>query len=202
MAEKPIENVLLIVAHPDDETLWAGGTILSHPDWKCFVISICRKQDANRAFRFFEVLKQLKAEGIMADLDDGPKQIPLDKKELETTILSLIPDVSYDLLITHNPDGEYTRHLRHEEIGQEVIRLWKDDQIKADQLWTFAYEDGGKIFYPRPMEDVDFHLVLSTKIWQQKYQLITESYGFEPTSWEAKTCPKEEAFAFIQHEIP
>ena len=23
----------MIVAHPDDETLWAGGTILKHPEW-------------------------------------------------------------------------------------------------------------------------------------------------------------------------
>jgi len=33
-SKKPIlsaKTVAIIVAHPDDETLWAGGTILSHP---------------------------------------------------------------------------------------------------------------------------------------------------------------------------
>jgi LmbE family N-acetylglucosaminyl deacetylase len=28
------KNVAIIVAHPDDETLWAGGTILNHPYWR------------------------------------------------------------------------------------------------------------------------------------------------------------------------
>ncbi len=26
-------RVALVVAHPDDETLWAGGTLLQHPGW-------------------------------------------------------------------------------------------------------------------------------------------------------------------------
>lgn len=29
-----IKTVGIIVAHPDDETLWAGGTILQHPEWR------------------------------------------------------------------------------------------------------------------------------------------------------------------------
>jgi len=28
------ENASVIVAHPDDETLWAGGTIMMHPESK------------------------------------------------------------------------------------------------------------------------------------------------------------------------
>jgi LmbE family N-acetylglucosaminyl deacetylase len=38
------KNVAIIVAHPDDETLWAGGTILNHPSWKCFIISHVSKE--------------------------------------------------------------------------------------------------------------------------------------------------------------
>ena len=46
------KSVLIIVAHPDDETLWAGGTILSHPEWSVFVISLCRASDTDRAPKF------------------------------------------------------------------------------------------------------------------------------------------------------
>ncbi len=46
------KKVAIIVAHPDDETLWAGGTILSHPAWECFIICLCRGSDADRAPRF------------------------------------------------------------------------------------------------------------------------------------------------------
>ncbi len=194
MQEKPIENVLIIVAHPDDETLWAGGTILSHPEWKCFIISVCRGSDADRSFRFKNALKILQAEGTMADLDDGPKQTPLDKMNLEFTIELLVPKQSFDLIITHNPTGEYTRHLRHEEVSMAVFHLWFAKIIKAPALWTFAYNDGGKAYFPRPMENASHLVVLSREIWEKKYSLIKNTYGFQETSWEAKICPKSEAF--------
>jgi LmbE family N-acetylglucosaminyl deacetylase len=48
MAELKSKTVAVIVAHPDDETLWAGGTILSHPTWNCFIISLCSGSDPDR----------------------------------------------------------------------------------------------------------------------------------------------------------
>jgi hypothetical protein len=35
---------------------------------------------------------------------------------------------------------------------------------------------------------------LTKHIWERKYSLITEIYGFEKDSWEARTTPKSEAF--------
>ncbi len=57
----------------------------------------------------------------MGNLDDGAKQRRLDKKAVKNAILELLPKQKYDLIITHSPFGEYTRHLRHEEIGNAVI---------------------------------------------------------------------------------
>ena len=202
MNEKSIESVLIIVAHPDDETLWAGGTILIHPEWRCFVISLCRGSDKDRAFRFHNALKVLNAQGVIADLNDGPTQDPLNVSELDKTILELLPTQSFDLMITHNPKGEYTRHLRHEEVSKAVIQLWNANKIAARELWTFAYEDSGKAYFPRPMKTVDLHFQLPEKILEKKYQLITETYGFEESSWEAKTCPKTEAFFRYQKLAP
>jgi LmbE family N-acetylglucosaminyl deacetylase len=31
--DKVFKSVAIIVAHPDDETLWAGGEILNNPLW-------------------------------------------------------------------------------------------------------------------------------------------------------------------------
>jgi LmbE family N-acetylglucosaminyl deacetylase len=100
------KTVAIIVAHPDDETLWAGGTILSHPSWRCFIICLCRGNDKERSPRFYSALKILKSEGIMGSLDDGPEQRPLDGKEVEGTILDLLPPHHFDLIISHNPSGE------------------------------------------------------------------------------------------------
>jgi hypothetical protein len=50
-------NCAMIVAHPDDETLWAGGLMLLHPESRWTVMTICRKSDADRAARFQRVMQ-------------------------------------------------------------------------------------------------------------------------------------------------
>jgi LmbE family N-acetylglucosaminyl deacetylase len=186
--------IAVIVAHPDDETLWSGGTILSHPVWDPFIVCICRASDSDRAPRFAEALALLKAKGVMGDLDDGPSQQPLNEEELKRTIQSLLPAKPFDLIITHNPRGEYTRHIRHEEVSKAVISLWYDGRITSRELWTFAYEDGQKKYLPRPVKNAPVKQTLSPQIWEMKHSLITETYGFEKDSWEARTTPKTEAF--------
>jgi LmbE family N-acetylglucosaminyl deacetylase len=187
-------DVAVIVAHPDDETLWAGGTLLSHPEWTCHVITLCRAGDPERAPRFFDALEQLGATGAMGDLDDGPDQIPLEEADVERGILSLMPAASYDLVITHGPGGEYTRHLRHEETSRSVKVLWEAGRIRAPQLWTFAFEDGGGRYPPRPVMSADHIERLSEGIHRLKVQIITEVYGFGEGSFEFSAASRDEAF--------
>jgi LmbE family N-acetylglucosaminyl deacetylase len=200
MSTKDPKNVAIIVAHPDDETLWAGGTILSHPNWHCFILSLCRANDKDRAPKFHHVLKILGADGNMGDLDDGPMQEPLDSEIVSEAILDGLPSYEYDLLISHDPNGEYTRHLRHEETGKAVIRLWSSEKIAARALWTFAYEDGDRKYLPKPIKNAHVYQKLSRPVWKKKYNLITETYGFDADSFEAKTTPLAEAFwQFYNH---
>ena len=184
----------VIVAHPDDETLWAGGTILMHPQAKWTVVTLCRKDDSDRAPRFYQALAELGAAGIMGDLDDRPEQKSLRSKDVQNKILSLLPSDSFDLIITHSCKGEYTRHLRHEETARAVLALWKTGQICTRQLWSFAYEDNRGEYLPRPIADAHLFVELSEKIWRQKKDIITGIYGFSEDSFEAKTTPKQEAF--------
>lgn len=188
------KSVAVIVAHPDDETLWAGGTILSNPSLQWFIVCLCRGSDKDRAPKFLKTLQILGSEGIMGDLDDGPEQKPLDKNELESAILSLLPSLHFDLVISHNPNGEYTRHVRHEETGKAVIELWHAGKISANKLWTFAYEDGNKEYYPRPIANASVNHILTEPVWLKKYNIITETYGFKKTSFEAETTPRTESF--------
>jgi len=188
------KSAVLIVAHPDDETLWAGGTVLSQPTWDWFIITLCRSSDGDRAPRFYKAIQALGARGIMGDLDDGPDQIPLTESMVQEAILDLLPQKHFDLIVTHNPAGEYTRHLRHAEAGRAAITLWHDGCIQADEFWTFAYEDGGRKYRPRPILHAHAHHPLPETIWQVKYDLITATYGFEANGFEAETTPRAEAF--------
>jgi len=184
----------VIVAHPDDETLWAGGTILSNPQASWTIVSLCRKSDADRAPKFRRAVERLGASGFMGDLDDGPEQRALATREVEDSIISLLPSRRFDLVITHSVNGEYTRHLRHEETAGAVLGLWKRGQLAARELWMFAYEDGGKQYLPRAIAAADRIADVTDEIWMEKYRIITEVYGFGEGSFEATTCPRREAF--------
>lgn len=191
----------VIVAHPDDETLWAGGTILLHPDTNWTIITICRKSDPDRAPRFFRCLEVLNAAGAMGDFDDGPQPKPLNLKELQRGIVALLPSKRFDLIITHSQQGEYTRHLRHEETASAVFALWKSKEISAGQLWQFAYKDNGGKYLSKAVEDADIVNNLSKEIWRKKYEIITEVYGFAPDSFEAMVTPCQEAFWCFRDDI-
>jgi LmbE family N-acetylglucosaminyl deacetylase len=191
-----IKTAAVIVAHPDDETLWAGGTILLNPQIGWTILSLCRKSDPDRAPKFFRVIDQFGAKGSMTDLDDGPDQKPLKQTDIQKTILSALSEKSFDIILTHNPKGEYTRHLRHEETSLAVLSLWKQGELKAKRLLLFAYEDGGKKYLPRPQKDADIVVDLPKNIYQRKKDIIINSYGFSPDSFEAKAASNIEAFRF------
>jgi LmbE family N-acetylglucosaminyl deacetylase len=190
----------VIVAHPDDETLWAGGLMLMHPDVGWTVVTICRKSDADRAPKFFKALEEFGAKGYMGDLNDGPEQSALNNSQVQRTIMELLPCDRFDVVITHNMAGEYTRHLRHEETAKAVMRLWETDKLVAREMWSFAYEDGGGKHLPRADKVADLWINPPEHIWQKKYDIITKIYGFSEDSFEAKTTPRSEAFwCFKRH---
>jgi len=191
-------RVAVVVAHPDDETLWAGGLLLNHPEWSPVIVTLCRGKDPDRAPKFRKALACLGAAGAMGDLDDGPDQIPLPAPMVRDAILSLLPGREYDLLLTHAPHGEYTFHRRHEEVSQAVRSLWRDGVLRAPRLWQFAYEDGGGAYPPRPRKDADLRLPLAEAVWARKYDIITGVYGFDAASWEARAVSRTEGFCCFE----
>jgi hypothetical protein len=185
----------VIVAHPDDETLWAGGLILAHPECDWTVIGLCRASDPDRAPKFHRALARLGAHGALGDLDDGPEQRPLAEGTVTEAVTALLPrSDAFDVVLTHSPRGEYTKHRRHEETGRAVASLWMAGLLNAKVLWLFAYEDGQRQYLPRAIPTAHWKQALSDGLWRAKRAIITDVYGFSAGSFEASTTPREEAF--------
>ena len=192
--KKGTRRCAVVVAHPDDETLWTGGTVLMHPGRGWLVAALCRGSDPDRAPKFSRAVERLGAVGRIADLDDGPGQVPLDAGLVRRTLLSLTGAGPFEWLLTHSPRGEYTRHRRHEETGRAVLELWEAGELTTDRLWMFAYEDDDGRRPPRPVVSAHRTVDLSDDVWRAKYEIVTEVYGFAEGSFEARTTPRREAF--------
>ena len=85
----------------------------------------------------------------MADLDDGPDQAPLPVEASEDTTARRSAGSTYDLVLTHGPTGESTRHRRHADCCRAVVGLWRAGDIGTRRLLLFAYDDGDRAYLPR-----------------------------------------------------
>ena len=203
-------NCLVVVAHPDDETIWMGGLILRHPGWSWRVLALTRAGDTDRVSRFRRAGRELGAEVSVSDLDDGTVLKPLsrDLREIRDRIgvmLEGAPDArpgvcdtqsaacGFDLIFTHGVRGEYTRHRRHEQVHRAVKNMWASGQL-AGELVFFAYEDGGGAYRPRAAGDARIRVSLTTEEYARKMHIIRNTYGYRRASFEARAAGPVEAF--------
>jgi LmbE family N-acetylglucosaminyl deacetylase len=191
----------VIVAHPDDETLWCSGFIMDHPSWAWHVVCLSRADDPDRAPKFRRVVEHLGATGSIGALDDSPAQPSLAGDRVRDTVLSLLPRGRFDLVFTHGPLGEYTRHRRHEECCRAVVALWQASLLHTDHLCLFAYEDGGGAYAPQVRADADRRYRLSPGTMRRKRDIITRFYGFSDQSWEARITPEVEGFQCFRSPV-
>ncbi len=190
------QAALVIVAHPDDETIWFGGTILKNNQVRWTVLVLCRASDPDRAPKFKKVAEHLKAEGIIADLEDeGLLNIRQSINPIKKIIKEQLAGRSFDYCFTHGVNGEYG-HERHKAVHQAVSQMVRARQLKTAELWNFNYKKISK-FKLAPKADSDSILRLSKKEYADKIAIMSQIYGFDAKGIDANYCTNPEAFKKI-----
>ncbi len=193
---KQARSALVVVAHPDDETIWMGGTIMKQRgiDWTIF--SLCRGSDPDRNPKFLKVCAYLGAKCLIADLEDeGIMGVSESVPIIEQIIATEVGPSKYDLIFTHGANGEYG-HPRHKGVHQAVRNLFKKRKLKADQLLFFNYRKKAKEkISPLIMnEGSDLIVELTARGFARKKKIMSNLYGFDPNGIDASYCTNPEAF--------
>ena len=189
-----MKDAAIIVAHPDDEIIWCGGTILQNPGWDWTVLSLCRGEDPDRYPKFRAVCESLDVAGCIFDVDDGnPLKAINVPREIGRRIRDILSEMDWDLILTHGPNGEYG-HPRHIEVHNEVLRLVELGVLRCDELWTFAYHCDPGTGECLALADADALVTLTPAELAEKRRIVQEQYGYARDSFEVRACISTEAF--------
>jgi LmbE family N-acetylglucosaminyl deacetylase len=192
---KPGLRGLVIVAHPDDETIWLSGTVMLNPKIDWTILCLCRASDPDRAPKYFRILKALGAKGSIEDLDDLDRW-PFQKhvQECKRQIKKHTTGLEFDFVITHGTNGEYG-HRDHKSVHEAVYDLCQRGILKTSALLLLNYKKPNKkipLLIPRTGSDM--LIELPKKIYERKKQLMHEIYGFAIDGIDASYCTQVEAF--------
>jgi hypothetical protein len=105
----------MVVAHPDDETLWGGGLLAEDPSIQVFV---CSKpaRDPARVEQFF---KACAIYGVQGSVWSQPDSMPyLDPYKYLNGM------DGFDEIITHNHAGEYG-HSHHRQVHEYIRKHFR-----------------------------------------------------------------------------
>lgn len=171
---------IMIVAHPDDESLWGGAHLAKH---NYFVVCLTngKTYKYRRYWEFKNAMKITDTPNIILNYPDFQNGRRIDwapyEEDIEETIRTLLSYKDWKEIATHNPDGEYG-HQHHIAASRIVTKVCKDRQ-ELDKLSYFGIYQWDKKCLPK------------LKQVKREY-LLTKKKMFRPYHRERNTIKKHQ----------
>lgn len=177
---------LMIIAHPDDETIWGGDHIMKE---KYFIVCITNGDHQERVNEFEAVMKKTGNPYLMLHYPDktNGKRDNWDnvKAAIQKDLNTVISYKEWDYIVTHNPDGEYG-HIHHKMISSMVTQLCKEKQR------TYSLTYFGKYYKKKHMN------LMYTKQHLSKEEVIQKNDLFKP--YKSQMLVKQHLYHMFPYE--
>lgn len=152
---------LMIVAHPDDETIWGGMHLLEEPG-NYFVLCLTNGYNVKRTNEFYAVMAEYKSKGLILNYPDYFNRQKDDwsgvHEAIEKDISRAVHFKKWDSIVTHNPEGEYG-HIHHRMTNKIVTK------VNGKQRLQYF----GKYYWRLPLTITPG---ISQEYLQRKYQIM------------------------------
>lgn len=208
-------NALVVVAHDDDAVLWMGGAIHHLKDWNWHVISMCNQGNEERRRYFEETCSRLGARANVFDFLDYPNSNTAPRRNsiagMKESLLEAAGATVYDYVFTHSrdPNGEYSYHPNHDEVGNVVRTLVSEGQLveNRSRLAYFCYYPiyGLSGLATVARQDANFYFQLTYSDLAFKVELIRSHIAAIVNNLEqvlSAPCPNPEAFEGDELSLP
>lgn len=171
-------DLLMLVAHPDDEVLFMGGTLPTYAGERAMQVQVCHLVPAT-PYRKLELLDCLWLSGVRNYPDLGDfrdiykislremyKQTTWSEKRVLRHVTGLLRKYRPEVVVTHDINGEYG-HGAHKVCAdalQKCVALAADPTYESDQVAAWGTWQIKKLYlhlYPENVVDMDWRVPLS-----------------------------------------
>ena len=168
---------LMIIAHPDDESLW-GGAHLAKQDY--LVVCVTCGSDEKRKKEFEKAMNEFGNKYMSLGYPDKTNNEKDDWSKIyykiEKDIKYILNYKKWDMIVTHNPEGEYN-HIHHKMVSTMVSKNADKDRLYYFNRYYTSDELTNMDYCIRTLDDKDIYRKnIMLPDYESQQQIIDNHY--------------------------